>query len=42
VYGAYGKPEDQSWEARHWRYPGILFYFDGFDRVQRIVLFRPE
>jgi hypothetical protein len=42
VWGAYGKPEGRSWTAQYWRYPGIIFYFDGFDRVERIVLFRPE
>ena len=41
VLRAYGVPrKGTDIGARSWMYNGILFYFDGFDRVERMVVFR--
>jgi hypothetical protein len=41
VLKAYGTPfKAPRTDAHSWMYDGILFYFDGFDRVGRIVVFR--
>ena len=37
----YGVPEDQKTYAAVWSYDeGIAFWFDGFQNVSRIVIFR--
>lgn len=41
VKSAYGQTDGQADDARYWRYPGIIFYFDGFNRVERIVITKP-
>lgn len=41
VLKAYGTPpKAPRTDAHSWMYDGILFYFDGFDRVERMVVFR--
>ena len=37
---AYGIAAKGAANAGSWRYPGILFYFDGFQNVRRIVIFK--
>ncbi len=39
VLKAHGTPAKQMSDAPTWRYPGLLFTFDGFDRVVRMVIF---
>ena len=34
----YGLPPRSAPDAENWRYPGVQFTFDGFDRVKRIVI----
>lgn len=36
----YGLPAKGAPDAESWRYGGVQFTFDGFDRVKRIVVFR--
>jgi hypothetical protein len=36
----YGLPAKSASDAEDWRYDGIQFTFDGFDRVKRIVIMR--
>ncbi|MHC4224339.1 MAG: hypothetical protein ACYSX0_09115 [Planctomycetota bacterium] len=36
----YGVPVDQKADASVWSYPGVTFWFDGFQRVARIVISR--
>lgn len=36
----YGLPPKSAPDAEHWRYLGVQFSFDGFDRVKRIVIMR--
>ncbi|HEX5138872.1 MAG TPA: hypothetical protein VFY93_18015 [Planctomycetota bacterium] len=36
----YGMPPKSAPDAEHWRYAGVQFSFDGFDRVKRIVIMR--
>jgi len=38
VEAAYGRSDRHRYGARFWRFEGIIFYFDGFDRVERIVI----
>ncbi len=41
VLKAYGTPSRAPrTDAHSWMYDGILFYFDGFDQVERMVVFR--
>jgi len=42
VMEVYGPPVDQKADSVHWRYDGVVFFFDGFERVSRIVLLRPS
>ena len=39
VLAVMGMPEPAMTNAWTWTYDGMLFYFDGYDRVSRIVLF---
>jgi hypothetical protein len=36
----YGLPAG-AFDAESWRFAGVGIYFDGFDRVKRIVIVRP-
>ncbi len=38
VEAAYGKTDRNRYGARTWRFDGVTFFFDGFDRVERIVI----
>jgi len=40
VMKAHGVPRKQMADASVWKYDGIFFFFDGFDRVRRIVVCR--
>lgn len=39
VLAVMGMPKPAMTNAWTWKYDGVLFYFDGYDRVSRIVLF---
>ena len=41
VLAVMGMPKPAMTNAWTWTYDGVLFYFDGYDRVSRIVLFAP-
>ena len=41
VLAVMGMPKPAMTNAWTWTYDGVLFYFDGYDRVSRIVFFAP-